>query len=320
MKPRTAALIAFSIIFAAGASLILMNKPKNNATGYEAINMPIEQAFDYKILFCSESGCLSEIKRLIQGSIKADCAMYNFNPYLMNGSENKALRIVTDSNYKSSSPLIRNDNRSSLMHNKFCIFDSRTVLTGSFNPGSSPSDRNNMIIINSPSLARIYEAEFEELWSGKFGGGKSTTNRIMLNNTLVEIYFCPEDHCALQVERQLEKASSSIYFMAYSFTHRGIANELVLNYRKGVEIKGVFDSSTGTDAYSLLNAQGINARIDKKKGIMHHKVFIIDNSTVITGSFNPTNNADTKNDENVLIIHNREVALEYLKEFERVWE
>ena len=51
---------------------------------------------------------------------------------------------------------------------------------------------------------------------------------------------------------------------------------------------------------------------------MHHKVFIIDNSTVITGSFNPSKNGDERNDENMLVIKDREIAALFLDEFERV--
>jgi phosphatidylserine/phosphatidylglycerophosphate/cardiolipin synthase-like enzyme len=40
---------------------------------------------------------------------------------------------------------------------------------------------------------------------------------------------------------------------------------------------------------------------------------------VITGSFNPTKAGDTKNDENVLIIHDENVTNQYLEEFEKVW-
>ncbi|MBW2972476.1 hypothetical protein KY359_05560, partial [Candidatus Woesearchaeota archaeon] len=61
-------------------------------------------------------------------------------------------------------------------------------------------------------------------------------------------------------------------------------------------------------------------RWDGNKANMHHKVFVIDNKTVVTGSFNPTSNADTKNDENVLIIHDPEVAQKFSEEWERVWE
>ncbi len=40
---------------------------------------------------------------------------------------------------------------------------------------------------------------------------------------------------------------------------------------------------------------------------MHHKVIIIDDRTVITGSFNFSRNANRKNDENTLIIENPEL-------------
>ena len=49
----------------------------------------------------------------------------------------------------------------------------------------------------------------------------------------------------------------------------------------------------------------------------HHKSFIIDNKIVVIGSFNFSNNADRSNDENLLIVHNPEIAAEFLKEFDR---
>ncbi|HLD04135.1 MAG TPA: phospholipase D-like domain-containing protein [Candidatus Nanoarchaeia archaeon] len=53
---------------------------------------------------------------------------------------------------------------------------------------------------------------------------------------------------------------------------------------------------------------------------MHHKVFIIDNEIVITGSYNPTAGGDAKNRENILIIHNTNIAAQFIIEFERVWQ
>ena len=52
---------------------------------------------------------------------------------------------------------------------------------------------------------------------------------------------------------------------------------------------------------------------------MHHKVIVIDGSIVITGSFNFTVSADKENDDNVLVIHNADLAKLYLQEFDRVW-
>ena len=52
---------------------------------------------------------------------------------------------------------------------------------------------------------------------------------------------------------------------------------------------------------------------------MHHKVVIIDDKTVITGSFNFTQTANDANDDNVLIIDSPAVATLYNQEFDKVY-
>jgi phosphatidylserine/phosphatidylglycerophosphate/cardiolipin synthase-like enzyme len=52
---------------------------------------------------------------------------------------------------------------------------------------------------------------------------------------------------------------------------------------------------------------------------MHHKVIILDNETVILGSFNFSRSADEKNDENVLVIHDKDVAAQFRAEFKRIY-
>jgi phosphatidylserine/phosphatidylglycerophosphate/cardiolipin synthase-like enzyme len=64
---------------------------------------------------------------------------------------------------------------------------------------------------------------------------------------------------------------------------------------------------------------GLNVRQDGNPDILHDKVFIIDNSIVVTGSFNFSKNAVSDNNENVLIIHNPAIAQAYLDEFNRRW-
>ena len=51
---------------------------------------------------------------------------------------------------------------------------------------------------------------------------------------------------------------------------------------------------------------------------MHHKVFIIDEEVVITGSMNPSKGGDTRNDENVLIIKDKEIARVFMEEYNDV--
>jgi len=52
---------------------------------------------------------------------------------------------------------------------------------------------------------------------------------------------------------------------------------------------------------------------------MHHKVVIIDESIVVVGCYNFTNSAETRNDENLLVIYNSEIAAQFLAEFQRVY-
>jgi phosphatidylserine/phosphatidylglycerophosphate/cardiolipin synthase-like enzyme len=52
---------------------------------------------------------------------------------------------------------------------------------------------------------------------------------------------------------------------------------------------------------------------------MHHKVIVIDERIVVTGSMNYSTNAEESNDENVIIIDNPEIARLYMQEFDRVW-
>jgi phosphatidylserine/phosphatidylglycerophosphate/cardiolipin synthase-like enzyme len=53
---------------------------------------------------------------------------------------------------------------------------------------------------------------------------------------------------------------------------------------------------------------------------MHHKVIIIDDETVILGSYNFSRSAEISNDENVLIIHDPAVASLFVEEFGRIYQ
>ena len=63
----------------------------------------------------------------------------------------------------------------------------------------------------------------------------------------------------------------------------------------------------------------MDARLDGNPRGMHHKLIMVDDRIVVTGSYNFSNNAKTSNDENTLIVNSSEVAGIYRQEFERVW-
>ena len=57
--------------------------------------------------------------------------------------------------------------------------------------------------------------------------------------------------------------------------------------------------------------------IDDKHAIAHNKIMVIDQETVITGSFNFTKAAEEKNAENVLVIRSKELAKIYMENWNK---
>ncbi len=280
------------------------------------------------VLFCPRDSCGQNLAYMINSSEKVHCAFFDLDiPEVIGALEMKNALVVVDAdNFKAAEGKITNlrkDTRTAFMHNKFCVFDDRMVLTGSFNPTKNGDEKNDndVIVISSEHLAENYEAEFQELWDGRFGEGDTAGNPIItLNNNKIENYFCPEDWCANKVLKALSYANESIYFMTFSFTHDQIGDLLLEKHNQGVEIRGVFEKSQNSQysEFEKLKRAGADVVLDRNPAAMHHKVFIIDNKTVITGSFNPTKNADTKNDENLLILYDPHIAQEYLSEFEYI--
>ena len=120
----------------------------------------------------------------------------------------------------------------------------------------------------------------------------------------------------------IQNAQESVFFMAFSFTSDDIAAAMREQAGAGVTVKGIFDESQyffniGTE-FDNLRDSGLGVHLDGNPRNMHHKIIIIDEKIVITGSYNFSQSAEERNDENVLIIHNAEVAETYLNEFERV--
>ena len=55
-----------------------------------------------------------------------------------------------------------------LMHNKFCIVDGKTTLTGSCNwtHGATTKNEENLTVTDSESIAKKFNDEFQKLWTG----------------------------------------------------------------------------------------------------------------------------------------------------------
>lgn len=129
-----------------------------------------------------------------------------------------------------------------------------------------------------------------------------------------EVCFTPGQDCTGVIVAALNQARRTVLVQAYSFTSAPIANALVDAHKRGVDVRVILDKSQRSERYSsarfLVNS-GIPAWIDDEVAIAHNKVVVIDETTVITGSFNFTKAAQEKNAENLLVLHDPELAAKY---------
>ena len=277
----------------------------------------------------------NELISLIDGAKKTiDAAFYDLShagvieALRQSHAKGVAIRLIVDDKRRlrgrngvlgeleSAGVSVEDDGRSSLMHNKFVIVDDCKVWTGSANAtkyGLSKHE-NNTINISSRVVSAFFSDEFSEMWEGAYGARSPQSddaNIALVGKTQVEVMFAPEDPIAQKISQLIREAEKSVAFMQFSFTLDVIGDDLLSAHERGVDIRGLVEK-TGAGSrhseYKKLRCASINIRKwepdGRERSLLHHKVLIVDDKTVVTGSFNLSRNASKRNDENVVIIYN----------------
>ncbi len=298
------------------------------------------------------------INRINNATTSIDVSIYNNNrpsitQALIDAYNNGIqVRYVTDTetanlglqNPTPPFPIIKG-NTEGLMHNKFFVFDADDadrawVIMGSTNltPNNLADDFNNMVFIQDQAIAKAYTWEFEEMWGSdgpspgifnvKFGADKTnnTPRLFNVNGVMMESFFSPTDNTTLGIVNAISTANDDLQFAILTFTNNELGSAVLNAYNNGVEVRGIIDNinDQGTEYGYLLN-NGVNVSPDNIGFQTHHKYCIIDATNpdsdpiVVTGSHNWSASAETRNDENTLIIHDAAVANIFLQEFEARW-
>ena len=234
-----------------------------------------------------------------------------------------------------------------IMHNKFVIFDANNsdankpyVWTGSTNWTQvqiDGPDTNSVIVIQDQSLAQGYKIEFEEMWgsttltpnmvTSKFGLYKTdnTPHHYITGGRTIDSYFSPSDGVTSKIIAAINTANTDIDIATMLITRSDISNAIINKFNSGLTNTNlVVDSQnpSGNQINTLQAGLSTNrAVVFTASGIMHHKFMVIDNfnSTsdpqVLVGSHNWSNSAETKNDENTLIVHDANIANQYYQAF-----
>jgi phosphatidylserine/phosphatidylglycerophosphate/cardiolipin synthase-like enzyme len=119
------------------------------------------------------------------------------------------------------------------------------------------------------------------------------------------VFFSPKGGAQDAIVKEIKNARREILVQAYSFTADPLTLALVEAKKRGVEVTILLDKSNEIERYADLRIfldQGLSPLIDAEHAIAHNKLVLIDQKTIVTGSYNFTNQAETDNAENVLII------------------
>lgn len=296
---------------------------------------------------CSSDICKEILSNINQAQKTIDMAIYGYSstPAIEKALKNALnrgvkIRLVYDSDAKGGNiypdtnyfaKLIsdnKNDNASNeannTMHNKFYIFDGKTVITGSANlshTDMSGFNSNSIIVINSKEIAQYYSKEFEQMYGGRFHSDKiSVPNKTFEN---IKVFFSPQDKAIKNAVLPLIKSAEKyIYIPAFVITEKRITEELINAKKRGVEIKIIADAlntSTKHSKHKELRGAGILLKAENYAGKMHSKTMIIDDEYLIIGSMNFSNSGENRNDENLIILSDDNAAKFYKKFFLYQW-
>lgn len=245
------------------------------------------------------------------------------------------IRLVSDWDYreeKAASFLLKNgipivfDNQKSFMHNKFIIIDGQYVWTGSVNISHNDllRNRNNVIFIEDRKMAIEFTKEFFEMFQDKIFGERDPKYRntlyyFRIGQTPINLFFTPENDGSHIVYERLAKAKKSILVAAFAFTHPDLEKIVLKKIKEGIEVDILLDRGQAKNKDSIYQDPILrkNIQLYQGRGKLHHKFIVIDEELVLTGSFNFSKNASLKNDENLLVIENIDLARAYIQEFYR---
>mgnify|MGYP000490851090 CR=1 FL=1 len=245
-------------------------------------------------------------------------------------SDSHGKNYYTDTHLLYENFNIVSDGKSYIMHNKFFIFDTNILWTGSSNisnTGTGGYNSNNVLVSNNQEIVDVYYDEFEQMFDkNKFSNKKykHSVENIDTGDSVVSIYFSPKSNTYNSgIKDIVNNAKKYIYIPIFYLTHKPLAKDLISAHKRGVDIRIILDASAARNKYSIheyLREGGIQVKVENFGGKMHNKSMIVDDKYIVSGSMNFTKAGNSKNDENTIIIKNENLAIQYKKYFIKLWK
>ena len=218
---------------------------------------------------------------------------------------------------------------------------------------------NHLLRLKSEALAGLFRQDFARMWGdgpggkpdSRFGQAKQSgpAQTVLVGTTPVQVLFAshrrddPNNGLAL-IASSLQQAQRQIDMALFVFSAQSLTTVIANRQQNGVKIRLIADAGFASRPFSeILDLLGValsdpdckheagnHALQTPLEGVgiarlpggdkLHHKVAVIDNRTVITGSFNWSPSAAHQNDEVLLVIHSPQLAAHFTREVDRLWK
>lgn len=218
---------------------------------------------------------------------------------------------------------------------------------------------NHLLRLESPELAGLFAHEFATLWGdgpggaddSRFGLGKHNggLQSVQVGSTRVSVLFAPqaEDDPAgglAVISEALHGARRHIDLALFVLSAQSLGDALAERQRQGVSLRVLVDPGFANRSFSeVLDLLGVampdrHCRLEAgnqplPEGLdsvgsprlpagdkLHHKIAVIDDHLVISGSFNWSPSAAHQNDETLLLIDSPALAAHFRREIDRLWQ
>ncbi len=134
-------------------------------------------------------------------------------------------------------------------------------------------------------------------------------------------FFAPYDDVEEEVLRLLDGAKEEVVIAHYNIRRESILEKLIELHERGVKVRVAVDKKNagrewniGDDMLEQAGIELIRTKPSGKRALMHFKATVIDRETVMTGSYNWNATAALANDENMLVVRDKDLAAAYRQE------
>lgn len=136
----------------------------------------------------------------------------------------------------------------------------------------------------------------------------------------VAVFFSPKGGAEKAIVSAIDDAKHEIRMQAFLFSNKPITEALIRAHKRGVKVTVLIDQKMvgkKPNTTNLILDAEIPTFFDTAHRTAHDKIIIIDDSTVLTGSFNFVKVAETKNGENLIVLKSKPVAEQYIENWKK---